>query len=283
MGELIDLIKETIATSKERIKSPIIGSYTLAFFIWNWRAISILLFSESSIENKIEFINENYCSWWGIGGPLIISFFYVGLIPYIMMSLDLVIEYPVNYRRIKLNKTNILEIKHQLELEDTKARKKEVETYNQKIDSLEYQLKTFEEQHINEVEGYKKIIEKYKQIADNNQKSIKSIDSLLRASRSKNIFMETLKDENDLEIFDMDFNVDFLTEDIRNDLFPRFVKRFKDPDYHKINQFTKSLVNGYKDKKYIKYESRQVEGNEFYSFKITYEGRKFLLSYDYYL
>ena len=48
-------------TSKDRIKSPFIGSYITAFIIYNWRAFFLLLFSNAKIEDKIVVINHEYC------------------------------------------------------------------------------------------------------------------------------------------------------------------------------------------------------------------------------
>ena len=48
-----DLIKDFLEASRDRIKTPITGSFALAFILWNWRPILILLFSGKSIEDKM--------------------------------------------------------------------------------------------------------------------------------------------------------------------------------------------------------------------------------------
>lgn len=52
-----DFFQSIIDSSKDRIKNPFIGVYISSFLIYNWRSISIYLFSRKTIECKIEVIN----------------------------------------------------------------------------------------------------------------------------------------------------------------------------------------------------------------------------------
>lgn len=83
-----DLIKEFIDTSKERLKTPISGSFLWSFLFFNWRPILLLFFSDTSIENKIIVINHEYCNFWAIFWPIVIATFYTLLIPKIMLQID---------------------------------------------------------------------------------------------------------------------------------------------------------------------------------------------------
>jgi len=81
-------VQSLIDTSKERIKTPITGSYTLAFIIYNWQAISIFLFSKSTIEKRIEDITNNHSGIDKVLWPLAIAILYNLLIQYIMYCFD---------------------------------------------------------------------------------------------------------------------------------------------------------------------------------------------------
>lgn len=63
---ITDLIKDLIDTSKERIKTPIAGAFTLALLIYNWRPIVLLFSSKMSIEDTIDRIDKNYCDSYAI-------------------------------------------------------------------------------------------------------------------------------------------------------------------------------------------------------------------------
>lgn len=83
-----DLIKEIFYSTKERIKTPISGAFFYSFIIYNWRPIVFLVFSKTSIENKIIVINHEYCNFWAIFVPIIIATLYTLIIPKIMLQID---------------------------------------------------------------------------------------------------------------------------------------------------------------------------------------------------
>ena len=77
-----DLLKDFLETSRDRIKTPITGSFALAFILWNWRPILILLLSDNSIEDRIKYINKNDCNVEALLIPLAIAVGYVTLVLY---------------------------------------------------------------------------------------------------------------------------------------------------------------------------------------------------------
>lgn len=92
---IADLFKELHDTAKERIKNPIIGAFICSFIVYNWRPIFILLFSEMSIEERIEFISNK----WEVIFPIIIALGYTLLIPLIMIFMDYALM-PMKRKRI---------------------------------------------------------------------------------------------------------------------------------------------------------------------------------------
>lgn len=63
MIPMLDFFKELIsavrATAVERVKNPILGALTFSWCAFNWDKILTLLFSTTTIEDKIEFIKSN--------------------------------------------------------------------------------------------------------------------------------------------------------------------------------------------------------------------------------
>lgn len=55
-----DIYLSVHKTSTERIKSPFYGVFILTWLAWNWKPVAILLFSEMTMENRINFINFMY-------------------------------------------------------------------------------------------------------------------------------------------------------------------------------------------------------------------------------
>lgn len=78
-----DTIKEiylsVIKTSNDRIKSPFYGVFILTWLAFNWQPISVLLFSELKIENRIGFINAIYP--FQLWLPLLVASFLAYILP----------------------------------------------------------------------------------------------------------------------------------------------------------------------------------------------------------
>lgn len=85
---IAELIKSFIDSSRERIKTPITGAYMIAFLLYNWRPLSIYLFSGYIIEGRIAQIDKKYCGWDAILVPLAVSIIYTAFVPYIMLVME---------------------------------------------------------------------------------------------------------------------------------------------------------------------------------------------------
>ncbi|MBL8021699.1 MAG: hypothetical protein JNM27_18650, partial [Leptospirales bacterium] len=58
---LVDEIKNSVsATLYERISDPLIGAYVIAFLLWNWQPISILIFGGGILEMRIIWVGAVY-------------------------------------------------------------------------------------------------------------------------------------------------------------------------------------------------------------------------------
>jgi len=140
----IDLLKELIATSKERLKNPFVGAFVSSWIVFNWRPLAYFVFSNEKIDNKILAIDECYLDWWnGLVYPLITASVYLLLLPYLTQFFDWVVissvkkrkEYKTTVREVDIiNETKLLIVQN--ELEDAKAKNKDKTELNNEIDSL---------------------------------------------------------------------------------------------------------------------------------------------------
>ena len=95
-----ELIKTIFTTSTERIKNPLIGTFVIAWIAFNWRPIAVFLFSEATIDIKIEVINTTYISIWNqLLFPIFISLIYTLLIPYLMLVFDFIVAFAISSRK----------------------------------------------------------------------------------------------------------------------------------------------------------------------------------------
>src|SRR5690242_14638677 len=70
----------------ERITSPFSGAFFFSWFVWNWRLLYSLFYSDSTLtlQDKLNFVNANYIKlndnlWY----PLASTIFLVGLYPFV--------------------------------------------------------------------------------------------------------------------------------------------------------------------------------------------------------
>jgi hypothetical protein len=79
-----DLLAELRAQASERIRNPLLGPFTAGWLVANWRLVSVLLFSDQSIEQRIQLIDENYLSVSNLlVAPLIFALLFALLIPWV--------------------------------------------------------------------------------------------------------------------------------------------------------------------------------------------------------
>lgn len=138
------IITSILDTAKDRLKNPFIGAFAISWIAINWKPITFFLFSNQTIEKRIEIIELNYESNSNIIFlPLIIASSYIIILPYLMLIFDL-----ASNSAIKKRKKNLFEHKYfdiegrkelaigESELEDIKSNYREKSDLNRKIDEL---------------------------------------------------------------------------------------------------------------------------------------------------
>ncbi|TDE03241.1 hypothetical protein [Flavobacterium hiemivividum] len=89
-----EFISNLFNVSNERLKNPLIFSFLLSWLAFNWRPIFTLLLSDKKIEDRINYISENFNEiQFNLFYPLIFSFGYVLLLPYITWLIEVLVQY----------------------------------------------------------------------------------------------------------------------------------------------------------------------------------------------
>lgn len=140
---IVDLIKDLIDSSKERLKTPISGAFVWAFIIYNWRPIVELIFSNVSIEDRIYIIDQEYCNIWAILTPAIIALIYTIGVPYLMTIIDSILVYTKKERlnKIYIAKGDEVDLKINLaskilDLKNAESGNKEIQDFLDQIEDL---------------------------------------------------------------------------------------------------------------------------------------------------
>lgn len=167
---ITELVKSTIDSSKDRLKTPIVGSYICSFIIFNWRPILILLFSDEKVEQRIKTVNLYFDTWYwtliSIIIPLLMVGVYTFLIPMLMVWVDEKLR-PTKEARITgiyLNKKFTIEKK--IGYAALEFQLKQSETGSKKMEDLQDEIKALQETN--------------EQITTTNKNSIEQLNSKLR-------------------------------------------------------------------------------------------------------
>lgn len=205
-----DLFKDIIDSSKDRVKTPISGSYVLAFVLWNWRPIALLIFEETSITQKIIVINKEYCNVWAILGPLLLGLLFTLGIPYLMALIDLILR-PAKKMRLKsvynsktddINEQIELVVK-ELALQDKRNRSKTTEDFEKQISELQNRIDTNIESHKSIVEGYEHNIKNLNQVIQQaNDRKLKEQEILEEDERETKKVLNFLSQSYSLSDFE---------------------------------------------------------------------------------
>lgn len=141
---MTDIIKSIIDTAKERIKNPFIGTFIFAWLVFNWRPISVFLFSKHRMETRISRINIEYTDIYNfIVWPLLLAIVYMILIPSISLAFDWIMK-KIHFKRKDFKNDYVIkdiELKtdtaiEEAKLEDAKANHKEKFDLNKQISDL---------------------------------------------------------------------------------------------------------------------------------------------------
>ncbi|WP_339888642.1 hypothetical protein [uncultured Flavobacterium sp.] len=149
---MIEFFKGLLEASRDRLKNPILGTYSISFILFNWRPLLFLMFSKASIEDKIIVTNSLYCSWGALLWPLLITIIIAFGVPYFMLLVDIALVKSKKDRRRIRHDEQIISLDEQItiatkefEIQSRKSGTKTIELLQDSISSLEIEKQTLQE------------------------------------------------------------------------------------------------------------------------------------------
>ncbi len=192
---LVDLIKDLIDTSKERLKTPISGAFIWSFLIYNWRPVTVLLFSKISVEDRIYIIDQEYCNVWVIVAPIFIALIYTIGVPFIMMIIDRTLVYVKKERLKKIYTTKGDEVDFKITLASKILDLKNAESGNKEKQDLLDKITELTNINIATTESHKNTVS---QLTSNLEESSNTIQELRNNNETyKNALQNVVKSETD--------------------------------------------------------------------------------------
>lgn len=148
-----ELFKDLIEASRERIKTPIAGAFTISFLLYNWRPIVILLSSELPVEQNIKHIDADYANRYAVIFPFLIAFFYTIFVPILGLIIDNLLVF-AKRKRLQIiynNKEFIFDLKIRVASKALLLRKEELEVdrLNAQVELARKQIDELDDKLIN--------------------------------------------------------------------------------------------------------------------------------------
>jgi len=241
-----DTIKEIYLsikkTSTDRIKSPFYGVFILTWLAFNWQPVSILLFSELKMENRIGFINAIYPFklWLPLGIASLLAY----ILPIINEKVTFLQSKPISRTAVILAIRKKRALVADISVEKYRA-KRDV-TYDRHMAGSEKEIQDMREEILTSKERMGQIDAE----RDSLKESVISLENELKLAKeiAEKHFKETKKSQQ--TIFDKDKYIKELQEQIlsaHSTPSPRALglgesirllseaNKLSDPDYKLIN------------------------------------------------
>ena len=132
--EASEFLKDLRLAVTERVTSPLVGTYWISWFIWNFKFV-LIVFSGEAIESKLQLIHdEMFWSFlgyiWTYGGPAVMTALFIFAYP---RPAEIVYQYRLKYQQ-KLNAIRQKEENEQLlSAEDVRQHRLEMREKERKI------------------------------------------------------------------------------------------------------------------------------------------------------
>ena len=258
MKKITEFLETLFSTANQRIKSPFFGSFIFSWIIINWKPIFYFLFSDDKISLKIKNIEESYeFIQNSILYPLLLSFIYVVVFPYINQFIHWLTIKAENSKRIEHHKLKIEQIKNSYEIAEGEKRLEDIISGNYDISQLNDKISMLEKEN---VRLNKTIKNKDKTISDYGEKLDNVIDEKQKIEKEY-IFIKN----NEEIIKDLEFSK--FKENYYFNQFSEIAERIKK---------NKNIFNSDMDfiKQYLNYGvvNKNSEGN----YQLTIKGNEYL-------
>ena len=99
----MDGLKELVDAFSSRVRSPVFGSIVIAFLLWNWQAVFLLVFGGGDAPERLAtFTGSLGLAEYGI--PVALGLIYLIVGPWLNLGAAFVVAKPTNMRRDLVDK-----------------------------------------------------------------------------------------------------------------------------------------------------------------------------------
>lgn len=183
------------STAEERIKNPFTGTFIVSWVAFNWKPLVFFIFSKQDIDEKINFIVQNYSDHWNlIWYPLISCLFFLFIVPYINLTNDFFTKKSKDKRESTLHDDKILKIQRETKEEEEKAKReiaieivREQKGRNQQAEDLRKNIEDLESDLSAERNRFQQFNNEHSQIVNKLRQENMLTQSELTKERTNNI------------------------------------------------------------------------------------------------
>jgi len=116
----MDSFKEIFDALNSRVRSPIFGSISIAFIVFNWKALFFLTFANTTASERIHFFDDHTTLWSTLFLPIAIGLAFAIASPWIALFSTWAAEEPTMRRKIRQTKSSDKVLTEKLRLEQTR-------------------------------------------------------------------------------------------------------------------------------------------------------------------
>lgn len=165
------------ATLYERVSSPLLGTFLFAWVVFNWKAILLLTFSDSSMFSRLIVIEANYVNLWdNLYWPLIYASIFTLIYPVVSVVPFLIWEFFASIKvkaRRRITSTETLTIAQSIAMknENRDLEKKYAEAMGEnskKVTQLEEELKLAQDRAFEKNEKFLLLNDSYNTLKEKN-------------------------------------------------------------------------------------------------------------------
>lgn len=129
----------------ERMANPILGSFSLAWCVSNWKIFLILVFSEKAIEEKISLVESSYMGWDTlIVFPLMFTAFYLLISPWLLLGVQVLQDKANSQRKLQKIESDTKYITNKVELVKAESSLEEVRLHHELTIEIERKRRELE-------------------------------------------------------------------------------------------------------------------------------------------
>ncbi|HGH3374878.1 TPA: hypothetical protein ACJIK4_004445 [Kluyvera cryocrescens] len=122
-SQLKDIASSALSTASERVRNPVLGALVFSWCSFNWKPLLFLLFSNESIEIKINYISNNSDIVHSVVYPILCTFFLCIVVPWFNNIVAVFQKMPLqNIDNFNHNKS-IRDVKNGIELRRLEAQR----------------------------------------------------------------------------------------------------------------------------------------------------------------